>query len=72
MWLNEDDIANLVSIPQLERDGYTGTYDMCKAWLVYTRDGTPIYFGYDRGDIWTDSHPLTSMSLQVTRHKAPP
>ena len=42
-------IANLVSIPQLERDGYTVTYTTNKSWVVYTPEGRPITFGRDKG-----------------------
>ena len=59
MWLNGGGIANLISIPQLERDGYTVTYTTNKSWVVYTPDGKPITFGRDKGGQPTDLPPST-------------
>ena len=39
MWLNRKGIANLLSIPQLERDGYTVDYNTKRNWVVTTPQG---------------------------------
>ena len=36
MWLNTKGIANLLSIPQLEEDGYTVDYNTKRDWVVTT------------------------------------
>eukprot|EP00957_Ditylum_brightwellii_P042554 3222072-Ditylum_brightwellii.AAC.1 len=38
-WLNEKGIANLLSIPQLEKDGYTINYNTKRNWVVTTPSG---------------------------------
>ena len=38
-WLNEQGIANLLSIPQLEKDGYTIDYNTKRDWVVTTPEG---------------------------------
>ena len=35
MWINEGGIANLLSIPQLEKDGFRVTSDTHGEWVVY-------------------------------------
>ena len=35
MWINEGGIANLLSIPQLEKDGFRVTSDTHGEWIVY-------------------------------------
>eukprot|EP00957_Ditylum_brightwellii_P025141 1902851-Ditylum_brightwellii.AAC.1 len=38
-WLNKKCIANLLSIPQLEKDGYTIDYNTKRNWVVtYARE----------------------------------
>ena len=49
MWLNKKGIANLLSIPQLEEDGYRVTCDTNTEWAVYTPSGTKIPFKRDKG-----------------------
>ena len=44
MWLNESGIANLLSIPQLEADGFRVTCDTDTNWVVYTPQGHKIVF----------------------------
>ena len=36
MWLNKQGIANLLSIPQLEEDGYIVDYNTNRDWVVTT------------------------------------
>ena len=47
MWFKKRGIANLLSIPQLEWDGYHVTYDTLKEWVVHAADGTEIVFKRD-------------------------
>ena len=49
MWLNRNGIANLLSIPQLERDGYTVDYNTKRNWVVTTPEGKEIVFKRDTG-----------------------
>ena len=49
MWVNEQGMANLLSIPCLEADGYNILYDMKKEWIVTTPEGTRIKFKRDTG-----------------------
>ena len=44
MWVNEQGMANLLSIPCLEADGYNILYDTKKEWIVTTPKGTRIKF----------------------------
>ena len=39
MWLVRQGIANLLSLPQLEVDGYRATYDTDTGWKLYCPDG---------------------------------
>ena len=39
MWVNDNGIANLISVPQLEKDGFHATTDTLAEWLVYTPQG---------------------------------
>lgn len=48
-WVNECGIANLLSLPQLEKDGYQLEYDMRSGWRVHTPTGNTIHFKMDRG-----------------------
>ena len=49
MWVNESGIANLLSIPQLEKDGFRVTSDTHRKWVVYTPQGEKIEFKHDTG-----------------------
>ena len=59
-WLNKKRIANLLSIPQLEKDGYTINYNTKRNWVVTTPSGKCLLFKADTGicvrmpylDIW--------------------
>ena len=42
MWVNENGMVNLISIPCLEEDGYNISYDTKKEWVVTTPKGTRI------------------------------
>ena len=48
-WLNENGIANLLSIPQLEKDGYTVDYNSKHHWVVTTPAGKCLIFKADTG-----------------------
>ena len=48
-WLNEHGIANLLSIPQLEKDGYVIYYNSKKDWTVTTPSGKVLVFKKDTG-----------------------
>ena len=48
-WLNENGIANLLSIPQLEKDGYTVDYNSKRDWVVTTPAGKCLLFKTDTG-----------------------
>ena len=47
MWLNCNGIANLLSIPQLEKYGQRITYNTLKYWIVYTHEGVKVKFKRD-------------------------
>jgi len=49
MWLNRNGIANLLSIPQLEEDGYVIDYNTKRDWTVTTPQGKRIIFKRDTG-----------------------
>ena len=49
MWLNEKGIANLLSLPQLERDGYKVHYDTDGDWVVTSPKGGKVVFTRDTG-----------------------
>ena len=49
MWLNRAGIANLLSIPQLENDGYVVDYNTKRDWVVTTPQGKKITFKRDTG-----------------------
>ena len=44
LWLNEHGIVNLLSIPQLEMDGYFIDYNTKQDWAVTTPAGKVILF----------------------------
>eukprot|EP00804_Cyclotella_cryptica_P009344 CCRYP_009005-RD/>CCRYP_009005-RD protein AED:0.36 eAED:0.36 QI:20/0.12/0.11/1/0/0/9/0/1019 len=48
-WVNESGIANLLSVPQLEKDGYELEYSTASGWLVHTPAGNTIHFSMDIG-----------------------
>ena len=48
-WLNSQGIANLLSIPQLERDGYEVDYNTKRKRVVTTPSGESIVFKRDTG-----------------------
>ena len=47
MWLVRNGIADLLSVPQLERDGFFLTYDTRTTWYIHFPDGKVI--ALDRG-----------------------
>ena len=47
MWLNRNGIGNLLSIPQLEEDGYIVDYNTKWDWVVTTPQGKKIVFKRD-------------------------
>ena len=49
VWVNENGVANLLSIPQLEADGYRIRYDTQGEWEVITPQGESIHFERDTG-----------------------
>ena len=49
MWVHEQGMANLLSIPCLEADGYNISYDTKKEWVVTTPKGTRIKSKQDTG-----------------------
>ena len=49
MWMNKKGITNLLSIPQLEEDGYIVDYNTKKDWVVTTPQGEKIKFKRDTG-----------------------
>ena len=48
-WLNENGIVNLLSILQLEKDGYTVDYNSKRDWVVTTPAGKCLLFKPDTG-----------------------
>ena len=46
-WLNKKGIVNLLSIPQLEKDGYTINYNTKQDWVVMTPSGKCLLFKTD-------------------------
>ena len=51
MWINEGGITNLLSIPQLERDGFRVTCDIHGEWIVYLRCGDKLVSKRDVGSL---------------------
>ena len=49
VWLNENGIANLISIPKLEADGYVVKTNTNGEWQVVTPEGETIPFQRDKG-----------------------
>ena len=49
MWINEGGITNLLSIPQLEKDGFRVTTDTHREWAVYMPQGEKLEFKRDTG-----------------------
>ena len=48
-WVNKNGIINLLSIPQLEKDGYFLTYMTTRGWRMYTPAGNTVVFKRDTG-----------------------
>ena len=48
-WLNEKGIVNLLSIPQLEKDGHTIDYNTKRDWVVAMPSGKCLLFKSDTG-----------------------
>ena len=51
MWINKGGIANLLSIPQLEKDGFRITSDTHGEWIVYLPGGDNLVFKRDAGNL---------------------
>ena len=51
MWINEGGIANILSIPQLEKDGFRATSDTHGEWIVYSPGGEKLFFKRDNGNL---------------------
>ena len=51
MWINEGGIANLLSIPQLEKDDFRVTSDTHREWIVYSPRGEKLIFKRDTGNL---------------------
>ena len=49
VWLNENGIANLISIPKLEADGYVVRTDTKGEWQILIPEGETILFKRDKG-----------------------
>ena len=49
MWLVHSRIANLLSLPTLEQDGYVCQYHKNSTWIVECPDGTILKFKRDNG-----------------------
>ena len=64
MWINEGGIANLLSIPQLEKDGFCVTSDTHGEWIVYSPGGEKLVFKRDtvnfKGMPYVDLHDVTT------------
>ena len=48
-WLVRTGIANLLSLPSLERDGFVVSYNTKTSWMVECPDGTVLKFLKDTG-----------------------
>ena len=48
-WLNKKGIVNLLSVPQLEKDGFVIDYNTNRDWVVTTPTGEKILFKKDTG-----------------------
>ncbi len=48
-WYNKDGIANLISVPQLESDGYILEYGSKHGWVAHGPDGFTMVFKQDVG-----------------------
>ena len=49
VWVNERGIANLLSIPTLEEDGYIVTTHTNRKWVVISPEGEEVIFELDTG-----------------------
>ena len=50
-WINEGGIANLLPIPQLEKDGFRVTSDAHGEWIMYSPRGEILVFKRDSGNL---------------------
>ena len=55
-WYGRNGIANILSVPQLERDGYNLTYTTGGTWVVVTPDGKTIDFKRESGGVTDGMH----------------
>ena len=44
VWINKEGIANLKSIPKLEKDAFRVTSDTCGEWIIYSPCGDKLVF----------------------------
>ena len=51
MWVNEGGIANLLSIPQLEKDGFRVTSGTHGEWIMHSPRGKKLVFKRDIGNL---------------------
>ena len=51
VWLNENGIANLISIPKIEANGNVVKTDIKGEWQVVTPEGETIPFKRDKGQL---------------------
>ena len=51
MWINEGGIANFLSVPRLEKDGFRVTSDTHGEWIVYLPRGERLVFKRDTGNL---------------------
>ena len=49
MWINEGGITNILSIPQLDKDGFRVTSDTYGEWIVHLPRGEKLVFKKDSG-----------------------
>ena len=49
MWINGTGIANIISIPVLEKNGFRVSYDTNAEWVVHYPEGQEIIFKRDTG-----------------------
>ena len=49
MWINGTGIANIISIPVLEKNGFRVSYDTNAEWVIHSPEGKEIIFKRDTG-----------------------
>ena len=59
MWIAKEGIANLISLPQLERDGWDIEYKTGRTWNVCSPQGTLLIFRKNKGGQLTGCPMLT-------------